>query len=216
MKKRNFAFGLAVGLLLAAIAYTYGFSHGKGVSLSLDLNTLSRNLPGWMCREGVPTEVMYHDAGADVALSHACIDQGGREVWLYIGYFERQGENKHIFSPRHHYPDKRWNYAYSEDRQILPLQSDLDPFRIRNVIIQKGENRQFLSYWYQIGQETFSDEYDFRWKTALQALLKGQSNAFVIRLASPLMQEDSASVRESQTELAKALYAELSRYVRLR
>lgn len=213
MGKNSLYTAVAALVLLITIIYTRALSQNGTVSMPGDLKEIPMNFIGWACTEGVSTEGTYLDPGSDLSLSRTCKDGAGQEIFLYIGYFSKHKVGRHVLSPKLHYPDDRWNYARSEYLRVIQEREENKPTWVGSVIIQKGDQRQLLTYWYQVRKEVYSNEYRFRWAMMADILLRQKVEVFVIRIASPLTSKEVEPVRETQKRFAGLLLAELEDFI---
>lgn len=211
--RKDLYFVTAALLLLLTILYVRGFSHGASVPLPGDLKEFPMSLGEWTCIDSTSEEEIYTDDGADHGLSRICRGEAGHAFRFYIGYFGKQEMGHHVRSPKRHYPDRRWNYVQSEYFQVIPVRPENPPFWASSVIIQKGGKQELLTYWYQIQRGAFASDYRFRLQTIVNALLKGQTDAFIIRISSPLTFETLVTIRKAQQRFAGLLFAELNHFI---
>lgn len=210
---RTFSFSTVVVLLILVLIYTHTFPYLVGVPSPPDLQRFPMNFGDWSCDEGVPEPAIYFDEGADKDISRTCTNIHGEWLWLYIGYFWKQEVGKHVSSPRLYYPDRHWNYVESQNVLIFPPKTEGGTFYASSVTIRKGGNRQLLTYWYQIQKRGIGNEYRFRWRTTVNALLRGRTDTFIIRIASPFRTGSPETDREIQQKFAGLVFDEVNAIV---
>lgn len=123
---------------------------------------------------------------------------------LYVAYYGSQTSGESAHSPRSCIPGGGW--------QITSLsQVELDPqTRANRVVIQKGELRQLVYYWFDLHGRNLTNEYLIKWYLFQDGLMLNRSDGALLRLTTPILAEDGEQeadrrLRDFHTEIAKRL-----------
>jgi len=99
---------------------------------------------------------------------------------LYVGYYRSQKHGTTMHSPLNCLPGAGWQ----------PMQTERVPFggrgAIKQVVIQKGEQRQAVLYWYQSAQRLEGDEYLSKMYLVLDAMRSRRNDAALVRITAPI------------------------------
>lgn len=149
--------------------------------------------------------------GVDHYVMRTYRSQSGYVLWLYIGYFEDQKQGAMIHSPKHCYPGSGWSPLSSEVIRNRIPDIGKPPIEINEYILEKGNARQLVYYWYQSRGRVLAGEYSDRFYMLLDSLVKRRSDGALVRISGPA--EDLQNARETQQQFIRALYPALKRYL---
>jgi EpsI family protein len=119
-------------------------------------------------------------------------------VGLFMAFYDKQGGNNGIHSPEVCLPAAGWEIAWLERTDIAEQLQSAQPFPINQAIIQKGESRMMVYYWYE--QQGRQVAWDFAAKFWLFAdgVRTGRADGGIVRLTTvidPSETEADASKR---------------------
>jgi exosortase D (VPLPA-CTERM-specific) len=179
------------------------------------LSLISSDLGRW-ARVGLqPLDPEIESAlGADDYVSATYRDQDSAgDVELFIAWYADQTRGG-IHSPEVCLPGGGWEMADIYRRDIGPKIDFNEPLPINRAVIQKGEARLLVFYWFeQYGGRTASD---ILAKAALlqSAVQYGRSDGALVRLLTPIHRGESESDAEARLlSLTKPLMRQMHRFV---
>jgi EpsI family protein len=177
----------------------------------------------WRGRVGAPLDKkVLAILGADDYTIRVYTDRVGRAAALYIGYHASQHQGDSIHSPMNCLPGAGWQPMRSER---LPLSTALrnspesdqaTTATVNRVLIQKGEDRQLVLYWYQSHGRIVASEYAAKAWLFVDAMRTGRTDAGLVRIVVPIDPQSSRGEREAQdlaTTFAAALMPLLPRHL---
>jgi exosortase D (VPLPA-CTERM-specific) len=88
-------------------------------------------------------------------------DIEGKNINLYVGYHATQRNGTAPHSPRACIPGSGWEISSIERLQLM--EQDMSQFYANRLIIQKGENRQLVYYWFQQRGRKIDNEFVLKW-----------------------------------------------------
>jgi EpsI family protein len=163
-----------------------------------DLEKLPLAIDGWQGQSGPPFDASVLGVLRPDAYVNRLYRNSGRVAGLYIGYHRAQRQGNAIHSPLNCLPGSGWQ----------PIRTDhvgLEPFgSAKRVVIQKGEERQLVLYWYQSVGRIEGSEYWNKYQLVVDAYRSGRNDAALVRIVVPIGREGDgeAGAERSARELA--------------
>jgi len=107
---------------------------------------------------------------------------GKAPVNFYVAFYasQRKGESAH--SPRSCIPGDGWEITSLEQRNVSGASVAGQPLRINRVLIQKGDDRQLVYYWFQQRGRVVTNEYLVKWYLFWDALTRNRTDGALVRL----------------------------------
>jgi EpsI family protein len=88
------------------------------------------------------------------------------------------------------------------------------PLRVNRVLIEKGNERQLVYYWFQQRGRVITNEFAVKWYLFSDALTLHRTDGAMVRIITPLPPANSEEKADAiLTELASRIEPDLSRYV---
>jgi EpsI family protein len=118
-----------------------------------------------------------------------------KELYVFIGYWENQNEEKRIVSPR--YTADGWSYYWIKSSV---LRTGSAAINLKKFLNEKGLRKELVYYCYIINDTTVSSEYNLKIMSMLNLLLRGRNDAALLRVAMPVTDEWSLEKAEVYEE----------------
>ncbi len=114
----------------------------------------------------------------------------GGEPWVnfYSAYYDSQSSGASSHSPRTCIPGGGWAMSTITDTEIRTPDGAL---RVNRAIIQKGEQRQLVYYWFNQRGRSLTDELSVKWFILQDALLRDRTDGALIRLVTPMLPNEN-------------------------
>jgi len=109
---------------------------------------------------------------------------GQAPVNLFIAYYQSQSGGQSSHSPRTCIPGDGWRVA-----ELTQAQAGGQP--VNRALIEKGEQRQLVYYWFQQRGRLLTGELAVKWYILRDAMLSGRSDGAMLRLVTPLAPSES-------------------------
>jgi exosortase D (VPLPA-CTERM-specific) len=146
----------------------------------------------------------------DYLLANFARDQ--QSVNLYIGYYGTQQKGRTPHSPAACMPGGGW--AITSFEGIEANNRAGKPFPVNRVLIQKGDEKQLVLYWFKQRDRILAGEYLVKFYLFWDALTRHRSDGALIRVATPISSQDGEESAERRLrEFVELVSAELPRYV---
>lgn len=148
---------------------------------------------------------------ADDYVSRIYARPDGRMVSVYVGYYSTQRSGITYHSPLNCLPGSGW--TLNDPARIMISQNDGSrAFEANRFIIQNGDDREILIYWYQGRGRSVASEYWDKLYTVVDSARKRRSDGAMVRLMSPVATTEASAI-ELTTDLAKQISSTLPAFV---
>jgi EpsI family protein len=111
------------------------------------------------------------------------IAEGGMTASIYLGYYDHQTRGRTIHSPKNCLPGAGWE-ALSSGPQPLAVGSDT--ITVNRYVLQNGDARALVLYWYQGRGRVAYNEYLVKWDLLRDAILKRRTDEALVRIVVPI------------------------------
>jgi EpsI family protein len=205
--RQQWAYLLAVGILVATTFFIETFSHGEelvsnkpfsqfplmladrweGRELGLDEKVLKKlKLSDFMMRVYVPASDQDGEiTGFKASEGNLSMRvKSALRVWLYVGFYQSQRTGSTYHSPKNCLPGAGWQFMKS-DYVTLPMPGD-QSVTINRVLIQKGLDKQVILYWYHDRGRVIPSEYWAKGYLVWDAMTKRRSDGSLVRISVPV------------------------------
>jgi len=134
----------------------------------------------------------------------------GPPVNLYIAYYRSQRKGESAHSPRSCLPGGGWQMQAFRTRD---LGSPGHPLDVNRVIIEQGNQRELVYYWFQQRGRIIDNEFAVKWYLFWDAMTRHRSDGALVRLITPVEGDAEAQADARLTALAAQITPLLPRYV---
>ena len=123
----------------------------------------------------------------------------GRVINFYVGYYASQREGATYHSPLNCLPGSGW--VMSEPEKITVTPKGRTPFIANKYLIQNGDHKELLVYWYQGRGRAIASEYWGKIYTVVDSVRLRRSDGAMVRITTPVQGSEAAAL-QAATELA--------------
>jgi EpsI family protein len=116
----------------------------------------------------------------------------GRVVNFYVGYYASQREGATYHSPLNCLPGSGW--VMSDGGQITITPKGRSPFIANRYLIQNGDRKQVLVYWYQGRGRAVASEYWGKIYTVFDSVRLRRSDGAMVRVTTPVNGSEPAAL----------------------
>ena len=134
----------------------------------------------------------------------------GRVANFYVGYYETQRSGVTYHSPLNCLPGSGWMLS-APGRATISL-PDGSSFVATKYVIQNGDYKSLMVYWYQGRGRNVASEYWGKVYTVLDSVLLRRSDGALVRVTVPIGSSE-AEAEKSAIEFASAASAVLPEFV---
>ncbi len=134
----------------------------------------------------------------------------GQRASLYVGYYATQRDGASYHSPLNCLPGSGWSMVNPAMITIgLP---DGKSFVANKYVIDNGNTRELMIYWYQGRGRMIASEYWGKVYTVLDSVRLRRSDAAMVRVTVPILSSDAVAL-DSARQFAGVTSDELTAYV---
>lgn len=205
----------ALGVLLLAVYPAFAIPQRVELTPARqDFTTFPMQISGWQGRRD-SIEQMYLDVlQLDDYVIANYTRPGSMPVNFYSAYYasQRTGESAH--SPASCLPGGGWRIESMARHLLGEVRGEDVPLAVNRVVIQQGEMRQLVYYWFQQRGRNVTNEYLVKWFIFWDSLTRSRSDGALVRLVTPLAEGEAiAAADERLLQFAQGAVPMLSGYV---
>lgn len=203
------AYTLTLVTLLLGVAALQGLARSTPVPLRQPLQGFPLRLAGWQGTNEFFEPGILASLGVDDHIIRRYRGGEGPPIWLYVGYYVSQRLSDRVHSPQVCLPGAGW---FIVENSPHPVRAGDRTVFVNKAVVQKGDARQLVLYWYDIQGRIIAREAEATRVLAWNALSRRRSDESLVRLNSPI----SGSVEETlsrQTAFLQAMLPVLDRYL---
>lgn len=181
MKRIWLRWMIVLMLLSFTLFYAENAPFGNERALKKDLRLFPDRIDQWhqVFSEESDQMTALNDTGAYV--SKRFRNEGGEEVYLYIGYWGKFDKGINVFEGETITPGKNWGVTYRSVKQVNLKGLSL---KFNETSFKKGQENVLVSYWYVLGGKGVVNKETGRIKHAIDAMLNRRTNVALIKISS--------------------------------
>ena len=203
--------------LVLALGFAALPDRSEGVAIPREpFHHFPRTLGEW--RQDGPPEILDPAVAAvlaaddyhSVQLAHPA---EGASVGLFMAWYADQLD-RGVHSPEICLPGGGWEIAWLERFDMTERLGADRPFNLNRAIIQKGETRMMIYYWFQVRERRIAWDIAAKFWLTLDAIPTGRTDGALVRLTTPILPGESDAQAEARLfDVLKSLEAPLPRFV---
>jgi EpsI family protein len=148
---------------------------------------------------------------ADDYLARDYATPDGRAANFYVGYYATQRNGATYHSPLNCLPGSGWTMRDPAVIHITPAGGGA-PFEANRYIVESGDDRQLLIYWYQGRGRAVASEYWGKIYTVLDSVRRRRSDGAMVRVMVPFTNDEAKALRTAE-DLAAEVSPRLPQFV---
>jgi exosortase D (VPLPA-CTERM-specific) len=168
----------------------------------------------WQGRTGNMDKVYLDALKLDDYLLADYSTPSGASVSLYVAWYQSQRKGESVHSPKSCLPGGGWQFLEFSQRDIPDIGRDGAPLRVNRALIQMGDERLLVYYWFPQRGRILTNEYLVKWYLFWDALVRNRTDGALVRLTTRVaMGQDVAEADALLSEFAGAIARPLKRFV---
>lgn len=141
-------------------------------------------------------------------------NSAGAALNFYVAYYDSQKKGQSAHSPRTCIPGGGWEITSLRTMEIAGAGSTGAPLTVNRALIQKGDQKQVVFYWFQQRGRILANEYLVKFYLFWDALTRHRTDGALVRLTAPILPGKSEeSADQSLISFAKSVRPLLTAYV---
>lgn len=203
---------MVVLLLIGGVIVNFWSAAGEARIARHALGEFPSEVGGWRqvgrdARFDAATEAVLR---ADDYVSRDYAAGDGRTASLYVGYYSTQRTGATYHSPLNCLPGSGWELGEASTIEVKPVGARA--FTANRYVIQHGNDRQLMVYWYQGRGRAVASEYWDKVYTVLDSIRLRRSDGAMVRVLVPVRSTEERAL-ETATQFAAHVAPNLSAYV---
>jgi EpsI family protein len=175
---------VTAGILLCAFVLLQTMSHGEAIVPRQPLRTLPYALGTWIGEEQ-PLQDQVVEAVAVSDYTNRIYSQPEEmPVQLYVGYYASQRTGDTIHSPKNCLPGSGWEPIQSGYAKVLVAGGR--NIVVNEYVIQRGQNKELVFYWYQARGRVIASEYAGKFWMVADAIRHNRTDGALVRIVTPM------------------------------
>jgi EpsI family protein len=133
-------------------------------------------------------------------------------IGLFIGYFPTQRTGQSIHSPQHCLPGAGWTF---ESQSYVNLQ-DINGknYKVGEYVINNGEAKQFVIYWYQAHGRSIANEYVAKAYMIADAIRSNRTDGALVRVITAISPSETVNdARQRAIKFTSQMATHLSQFI---
>jgi exosortase D (VPLPA-CTERM-specific) len=141
-------------------------------------------------------------------------DPAGAALNFYASWYNSQRKGEAVHSPLACLPGGGWQMHDFGQRELPDVAIGGRPLRVNRTVIELGNQRQLVYYWFQQRGRIIDNEFAVRWYLFWDAVTRHRTDGALVRLITPLPNTASeADADRRLTQFAARIAPILPRYV---
>jgi EpsI family protein len=201
-------------VLLAQAALVYGFTRREVVPYHTPLAQLEPSFGGWQQVQEHPIEQEVQDVlKADDVLNRSYAGSSAPVgANLFVAFFKTQRSGVAPHSPKNCLPGSGWTATVSDIIKVDNVPGRTEPLETNRYIVQRGEAKSLVLYWYQSRDRTVASEYTAKFFVVADAMRYNRTDTALVRVVVPLPANDPEMGERAALDFVRAVYAPLRKH----
>lgn len=192
-------------VLVVQSALFYGFSRHEATPSIAPLSTFPTIAGDWsLYQEGVIEKEILDVLRADDVLSRTYYSSSGIAN-LFIAFFKSQRAGQAPHSPKNCLPGSGWVPELSGTVRIS-VPGSAQPIEVNRYIVQKGDERSLVLYWYQSRNRVVANEYVAKFYVVADAIRYNRTDTALVRVVIPFMGSDHSAALRLGEQFIQAVF----------
>ncbi|MDD2738303.1 MAG: VPLPA-CTERM-specific exosortase XrtD [Methylomonas lenta] len=173
------------------------------------------HLDGWQGQRDV-IEQKYLDTLklTDYVIANYVTPDAKSSVNFYSAYYESQRKGASVHSPRSCIPGDGWQITSFGQLKLPDIQMQGTPLEVNRAVIEKGEYKQLVYYWFQQRGRSITNEYLVKWYLFYDAITMQRTDGALVRLVTSLDKGQDIEVADQRLQaFLKDMVKDLPEYL---
>ena len=197
--------------MLITAGLTGFVSHSERITPNKPFSEFPLEIDQWKGNKGELDRKVYNILGVEDYILANYRKNSGETVNLYVGFYQSQKEGDIIHSPKNCMPGAGWKIM---DTSIETVEMADTEKKIKTIklLLQKGEEKQVVLYWFQSRGRIISSEYMQKIWLVIDSVTKQRTDGSFVRLISPVTVDEGETIKVLK-EFINKIYPFLNEYI---
>jgi EpsI family protein len=173
---------LTMLVLAATLAASMWTDRRAASALAAPLDSISTEIAGWTSTGDVTLRETIAASLAATSYLSRTYRKGQSQLDMFTAFYAQQRAGDTMHSPKYCLPGGGWEFA-----DIRPINFSVSGTNvtINRALIQRGEEHQFMLYWYQSPNRIVASEYENKVFLVWDGLVHGTQGGSIVRVMLP-------------------------------
>lgn len=199
-------------MILTMFSLRYA-SHGENTPPYKPLSSFPTKIGDWVGKQDRFSDEVYEILGVDDSFLANYNSSDGRQVQLYVGFYESQREGDLIHSPKHCMPGAGWEIVHTSAEELLIAASEPTKIRMIKLILEKSGQKQVVLYWFQSRGRFIASEYMQKVYLVIDSITRQRTDGSFVRVIAPAVAGEEGKATDSLMEFTRLLVPILQEYL---
>jgi EpsI family protein len=132
-----------------------------------------------------------------------------QQAGLFIAFFRSQRAGVAPHSPKNCLPGNGW---VAERSTIVPVDvpGRATPVEANSYVVQRGDNKSIVMYWYQSHGRTVADEYRAKFFVMADAIRHNRTDTALVRITVPVVNNEVAQAEEMARDFVRKAHGAIT------
>ncbi len=204
---------IASVLMLFTAALLHIISQTENIYPNKPFRAFPKQIGSWQGEEHFFKDKIYAVLGVDDSFLANYRSAENHLVQLYIGFYQSQREGDLIHSPKNCMPGAGWNIIQTSIETVDGFDAAPNPRQLIKLVLQKGEHKQVVLYWFQSRGRIIASEYWQKIYLVWDAITRQRTDGAFVRLIAPVQNGDAERAWKDLKRFARLLDPVLREYL---
>src|SRR6476660_5889564 len=191
---------ILIGLVIAAVGVARA-DRAERVPLRTSFSAFPMKLGDWTSVQDTPlTKREIEVLGVSDYVMRGYFAPQRTGVGLYIGYWQSQRQGSSIHSPQNCLPGAGWEPVSQSIMTFADPRTPDTPLQANRYIVQKGNDRILVLYWFQSHGRIGASEYWSKFYLIADAMRLDRSDGAIVRLTAAIAGTGPEAEARAQTD----------------
>jgi exosortase D (VPLPA-CTERM-specific) len=169
---------------------------------------------GWGSHPGKLEPIILNTLKLDDYIMSDYTDSDNHYVNFYVAYYASQSKGESAHSPRTCIPGGGWVITSITQKTLDGITAGGAPLAVNRIVIQQGDTRQLVYYWFQGRGRVITSEYMVKWYLFWDALTRNRTDGALVRLITTVSPEEVDGAGDQRLEgFARDVVPRLDAYI---
>jgi EpsI family protein len=200
-------------LLLGQAAILYSSVRPEAIPPGKPLSLFPATVGPWhLVQEGLIDQDTRDVLNADDLLNRVYADPSSRQsADLFIAAFRSQRNGQAPHSPKNCLPGNGWTPL---DQRIIHIDvGAAAPIPVNEYVVQHGESRSVVLYWYQSRDRSVASEYRAKFWVIADAIRYNRTDTALVRVIVPVVDRDADSAGRTAIGFVQSFFAPIRQFL---
>jgi EpsI family protein len=204
---------IASAIMIFTAVFLNYVSFSEDMKLHKPFSTFPKQIGEWQGVEQRFEDRIYKILGVDDSILATYRNSDGKQVQLYVGYYQSQRKGDLIHSPKNCMPGSGWNIVSSSIEELSVPDTDYKKIKTIRFKLKNGLHEQSVLYWYQSRGRIISSEYLQKIYLVIDSITRRRTDGSFVRLIAPIQNGDEESTIDFVKDFARLIFPILIEYI---